>query len=54
MAQRQLNKEYVDIMLKADKAVGRKEVVSLLHKADSIRKKLHDLDTHLVKKSEMS
>ena len=41
MTKRQLNKEYADVMLEADKAVGRKEAVSLLHRADSIRKKLH-------------
>ena len=46
MTKSQLNKEYVDIMLKADKAVGRKEAVSLLHRADSIRKKLHKANHH--------
>ena len=47
MTKRQLNKEYADVMLKADKAVGRKEAVSLLHRADSIRKKLHKVEHHL-------
>ena len=46
MTKKQLNKEYVDIMLKADKAVGRKEAVSLLHRADSIRKKLRKVENH--------
>tara|TARA_Y100001968_G_scaffold333938_1_gene401433 strand:+ start:12627 stop:12794 length:168 start_codon:yes stop_codon:yes gene_type:complete len=49
MTQRQLNKEYREIMLKADQAVGRKEAVGLLHKADSIRKKLRIVDHHLTK-----
>ena len=49
MNQRNLNKEYVDTMLKADKAIGRKEAVSLLHKADAIRKKLHVIDNNLAK-----
>ncbi len=40
MTEKQLKKEYAKVMLKADKAIGRKEVVSLLHKAASIRKKL--------------
>ncbi len=51
MTHRQLNKEYVDIMRKADKAIGRKEAVSLLHKADSIRKKLHAIDTPISAKA---
>ena len=37
MTKEQLNKEYAKIMVKAEKANGRKEVVSLLHKADRIR-----------------
>ena len=41
MTTKQLNREYSKIMLKAEKAIGRKEGVSLLHKADSIRKKLY-------------
>ena len=46
MTRRQLNKEYADVMLKAGKAIGRKEAVSLLHRADSIRKKLHKVEHH--------
>ena len=37
MNNQQMNTEYSLLMLKADKANGRKEVVSLLHKADRIR-----------------
>tara|TARA_Y100001968_G_C19076094_1_gene580747 strand:- start:335 stop:511 length:177 start_codon:yes stop_codon:yes gene_type:complete len=40
MTTKQLNKEYASVMLKADRAVGRKEAVSLLHRADSIRKRI--------------
>ncbi len=40
MSTKQLNKEYANVMLKAARAVGRKEAVSLLHKADSIRKRM--------------
>ena len=54
MSQRKLSKEYVDTMLKANKAVDRKEAVSLLHKADSIRKKLRVVDNHLVKQLDIN
>jgi len=40
MTEKQLNKEYAKVMRKAQDAVGRKEGVGLLHKADSIRKKM--------------
>tara|TARA_Y100001968_G_scaffold313185_1_gene337129 strand:+ start:1892 stop:2032 length:141 start_codon:yes stop_codon:yes gene_type:complete len=40
MTKKQLNKEYNHVMLKAEKAIGRKEAVHLLHRADSIRKRL--------------
>ena len=33
----QLNNEYAKIMIKAENANGRKEAVSLLHKADRLR-----------------
>ncbi|WP_320664325.1 hypothetical protein [Prochlorococcus sp. MIT 1223] len=37
MNQSKLNKEYAKVMHKANNAVGRKEAVSLLHRADRIR-----------------
>ena len=37
MTKTQLNKEYAKVMIRADKAIGRKEAVSLLHRADRIR-----------------
>ena len=37
MTKEQLNKEYAKIMIEAEKANGRKESVSLLHKAGRIR-----------------
>ena len=37
MIKEQLNNEYAKIMMKAQNANGRKEAVSLLHKADRIR-----------------
>ena len=40
MIKEQLNDEYAKIMIKAEKASGRKEAVSLLHKADRIRTEL--------------
>mgnify|MGYP001200220424 CR=1 FL=1 len=40
MTKKQLNKEYEKLMLKAERAVGRKEAVSLLHRADSISKRM--------------
>ena len=36
---KKINKKYAEIMLQVDKAVGRKEVVSLLKKAAMIRSK---------------
>ncbi len=36
---KKINKKYAEIMLKADNAVGRKEVVSLLKKAATIMSK---------------
>ena len=36
---KKINKKYVEIMLQADNAVGRKEVVSLLKKAAIVRSK---------------
>ena len=36
---KKINKKYAEIMLQADKAVGRKEVVSLLKKAAMIMSK---------------
>ena len=36
---KKINKKYYEIMLEADKAVGRKEVVSLLKKAAIIMSK---------------
>ncbi len=44
MTKKQLNKEYESVMLKADRAFGRKEVVSLLHRAESLRKRMNDKD----------
>ena len=40
MTKRQLNKEYAKVMTKAEKAIGRKEAVSLLHRADRIRNQI--------------
>ena len=37
MATKQLNKEYANIMVQAQKAIGRKETVGLFHRADRIR-----------------
>ena len=51
MTHKGLNKEYLDVMLKADKAVGRKEGVRLLHRADSIRKKLRTTETNSSQKA---
>ena len=42
MTKKQLNKEYDSLMVKAERAVGRKEAVSLLHRADSIRKRMNE------------
>tara|TARA_Y100001968_G_C19435028_1_gene759142 strand:+ start:2432 stop:2599 length:168 start_codon:yes stop_codon:yes gene_type:complete len=42
MRKKQLNNEYDLLMLKADQAIGRKEVVRLLHRAASLRQKLSD------------
>ena len=42
MTTKKLNKEYANLMLKAERAVGRKEGVSLLHRADKIRKRMTD------------
>ena len=43
----QLNKEYAKVMLEAQDAQGRKEAMSLLKKARSIRKELnHDEAEH--------
>ena len=36
---KKINKKYAEVMLQADQAVGRKEVVSLLKKAAMIRSK---------------
>ena len=36
---KEINKKYAEVMLQADKAVGRKEVVSLLKKAAMIMSK---------------
>jgi len=44
MTRKQLNKEYASVMLKANRAVGRKEAVSLLHRADAIRKCMAEKD----------
>ena len=44
MTKKQLNKEYTKVMMKAEEAIGRKAAVSLLRKADSIRKKLYEID----------
>ena len=51
MTTKQLNKEYASVMLKADRAVGRKEAVSLLHRADSIRKRIaaRDVDPTVIR-----
>tara|TARA_Y100001968_G_scaffold311820_1_gene334315 strand:- start:1034 stop:1189 length:156 start_codon:yes stop_codon:yes gene_type:complete len=49
MIKKKLNKEYADTMLKASKAIGRKEAISLLHRADSIRKKLSKIDSNSLK-----
>ncbi len=43
MTQAQLNEEYEEIMLEAQEAIGRKDAVSLLRKADKIRKKLYQV-----------
>ena len=43
MIKKQLNKEYEKTMLEAEEAVGRKDGVHLLHKADRIRKKLYQV-----------
>ena len=37
MTKEQLNKEYAEVLIEAEKANGRKESVSLLHKANRIR-----------------
>ena len=44
MSKSQLNKEYENVMLKADLAEGRKEAVGFLHRADSIRKRMSDAE----------
>ena len=36
---KKINKKYTEIMIQADNAIGRKEVVSLLKKAARIRSK---------------
>ena len=43
MTKKQLTKEYERTMLEAEAAVGRKDAVHLLHKADRIRKKLYQV-----------
>ena len=40
MTQEQLNTEYTRLMQEAELVTGRKEAVSLLHKADAIRTRL--------------
>ncbi len=42
MTKKQLNMEYEKLMIKAERAVGRKEAVSLLHRADSISKRIFE------------
>ena len=42
---KKINKKYVEVMRQADKAVGRKEVVSLLKKAAMI---MHKSEENLV------
>ena len=39
---KKINKKYAELMLQADSAVGRKEVVSLLKKAAMIRSKTEE------------
>ena len=39
---KKINKKYAEIMREADKAVGRKEVVSLLKKAAMIKSELEE------------
>ena len=41
MSTYQLNSEYEKVMLEAEKAVGRKESMSLFKKARSIKKKIY-------------
>ena len=41
MSKKKLNNEYEKLMLEAEKAVGRKEAISLFKKARSIKKKIH-------------
>jgi len=42
MRKKQLKNHYKDLMHEADQAIGRKEVVSLLHRASSVRQKLSE------------
>ena len=43
MTKGQLNIEYVKIMTKADRAIGRKEALSLLRRADRIRNQISNM-----------
>tara|TARA_Y100001970_G_scaffold283338_1_gene398206 strand:- start:218 stop:382 length:165 start_codon:yes stop_codon:yes gene_type:complete len=40
MTEKKLIKKYSDLMKEVELATGRKEVISLLHKADSVRLKI--------------
>ncbi|WP_036918922.1 MULTISPECIES: hypothetical protein [unclassified Prochlorococcus] len=40
-----LKKEFAEIMLLADQARGRKEAIGLFKKANSIKKRLHKVET---------
>ena len=40
MMQKQLKKKYVELLNNANEAQGRKETISLLHKAEKIRTKI--------------
>ncbi len=45
MIKAQLKKEYAAIMLQADKASGRREAMDLYKKANSIKKRLHKVES---------
>jgi hypothetical protein len=46
----QLNKEYMQLMSRADKAQSRKEAVSLIHKATKLAEKISAIEDDLFKR----
>jgi len=40
---KELSTEYINLLVKAQEAVSRKEAISLIHKADAIRQQLYTI-----------